>query len=327
MILKDFYNNIVSTEQRTLEFLRGKNLLPPADGHVCQKCGGGMKECRKDNRGVWHIFFRCRRRTCRTSKSVRQNSIFSDLGENNEFYTKLSLCKILELMYFFTMETPIAATTALTGMSETTMATWFAKFRQICGEVISYQGKLKGTDADPIKINESEFAGEKKYRKRKLNGAKPSTNEDIDRPWVFGLGQNTKCRYFHVKRRDRDTILPIIQRECEPGSVIYSEKSPPFGNLNKEGYVHYTCDPILHYEDPNTGVTIEVVADPFSDAKDAIFKKMKGVPVNTFQSHLDHLCWKILRRDSDDLFMTFLDDVWYVHNEKLKRGFESSSHL
>ena len=43
-------------------------------------------------------------------------------------------------------------------------------------------------------------------------------------PWVFGLKNGNYCRYFYVHRRDRETLLSIIERECEAGSEIHSDE-------------------------------------------------------------------------------------------------------
>ena len=50
--------------------------------------------------------------------------------------------------------------------------------------------------------------------------------------WVFGLKQGSDCRYFWVERRDRNTLIPIIERECEYGS----DEWPAYSNLNAMGY-------------------------------------------------------------------------------------------
>jgi len=46
----------------------------------------------------------------------------------------------------------------------------------------------------------------------------------VDGPWVFGLKNGNDCHYFYVHRRDRETLLPIIERECEAGSEIHSDE-------------------------------------------------------------------------------------------------------
>lgn len=68
---------------------------------------------------------------------------------------------------------------------------------------------------------------------------RPSSSEDSDievrngrnhgqivnGPWVgvFRLKYDSYCQYFYVLSRDKNMWFPIIQRECEVGTVIHSD--------------------------------------------------------------------------------------------------------
>jgi len=41
---------------------------------------------------------------------------------------------------------------------------------------------------------------------------------------------------------------------------------------------------------------------------------MQGVVSQLFQSRLDNLCWKVIRKNSNDLFVLFLEDVLSVYH-------------
>ena len=43
--------------------------------------------------------------------------------------------------------------------------------------------------------------------------------------------------------------------------------------------------------------------------KDLISEEEEKVPLYLFQSHLDHYCWKMKRKNESDRFLVFLDDV------------------
>ena len=88
---------------------------------------------------------------------------------------------------------------------------------------------MLGTAEEPIQIDEARFAGKRKHnRGRLLRGNRIPQSEDsdallennrnhgsrIDGPWVFGLKQGLDSCYFYVKRRDKETLIPIIAREC-----------------------------------------------------------------------------------------------------------------
>jgi hypothetical protein len=146
---------------------------------------------------------------------------------------------------------------------------------------------MVGTDVNPIQIDEARFAGRRKYnRGRMLSGDNPPLSEDsdadvknnrnhgrrIDGSWVFGLKQGSDCRYFYVQHRDRNTLIPIIKRECETGSVIHSDEWPAYGNLNVIGYSHLTVNHQRNYVDPVTGINTQAIERPWLDVKIGILK-------------------------------------------------------
>ena len=113
--------------------------------------------------------------------------------------------------------------------------------REVCGTIVSHRqrGKMVGTNNNLIQIDEARFAGQRKYnRGRMLNGDNARLSDDsdasaqnnanhgrrIDDPCDFALKQDSDCRYFYVEWRDRNTLSPIIERECEKGSVIHSDE-------------------------------------------------------------------------------------------------------
>jgi hypothetical protein len=72
MLLKDFYRNIICTEENALAFLRA-----PQDAEPCHRCGSDMQETRKRDRGgEYRHVLRCGRKVCQTSRSVRKGNAF-----------------------------------------------------------------------------------------------------------------------------------------------------------------------------------------------------------------------------------------------------------
>ena len=60
--------------------------------------------------------------------------------------------------------------------------------------------------------------------------------------WVFGLTQRgTRKSHFRVvPKRDRPTLLPIIQDVVTQGSTIYHDDWPVYSHLEQEGFDHGT---------------------------------------------------------------------------------------
>ena len=292
-----------------------------------------MQEKKKRNRkGEFIPLLRCPKKGCQTYRSVREgNNFFYYTDLNGKINSRLSLCEILELVFYFVYETPINTTITLTGKSPNTVTDWYNMCREVCSVMVSCQtrGKMVGTEENPIQIDEARFAGRRKYnRGRLLAGDHPPNSEDsdaepvnkknhgarIDGPWVFGLKNGLDCRYFYVERRDRETLIPIIQQECQIGSVIHSDEWPAYRCLRNIGYEHKTVNHQQNYVDPHSGAHTQSIERSWLDAKIDILKKKRGVPQQHLQSHLDHYCWKILRKH-DDLFPAFLKDVRHVHKQ------------
>ena len=122
----------------------------------------------------------------------------------------------------------------------------------------------------------------------------------VDGPWVFGLKNGNDCRFFYDHRRDRETLLLIIERECEAGSEIHSDEWAAYRCLTSRGFVHKTVNHQISYVDANTGAHTQNIERSWLDAKIKLLKKMRGVPLNHLQSHLDHYCWRLYRQDRPD---------------------------
>ena len=429
MHLKDFYRNVVVSEDAAVAFLREHELLEEVkDAEPCTKCGSTMEEKRRRNRaGEFKPVLRCPRRSCQTTRSVRKNNNFFHFNDRkNRPNCNLSLCEILELVFFFTSEVPVARTSAMTGKSSSTVIGWFNKCREVCSCVVSSscRGQLVGTDEKPIQIDVTKFTVRRKPpRVKKLspttigpkaeeNGANPVKKKKRERrvgdPWVFGVKQGSESRFFYVKNCDKETLVPIIKRECKIGSVIHSDDLPAYYELSHLGYCHHTIvgrktnvkseqrthTTQGHYESPVGPVSFPVGHPPqmnyvntlpaphvqvqgsyvnplpeahaqanyvnpmvpgthsqgsymnpvpethfisqsnyvnpvprtptpvsterkrtWLDAEIASLKKRTGlgVPDDMLQFHLDHYCWKALRKDAADIFLAFLKDIKYVY--------------
>lgn len=331
MRLRDFYENVGSSDVKALSFLRDYDLLSDDDSiPPCQKCGGEMSTSRKRDRGgEFRPVLRCRKKGCQTTRSVRSgNRFFHYTDINGRLNSNLKLHEILELVLMFVMEIPMETAVTLTGISKPTIVDWYNMCREVCSSIVRDRSPMIGTHLEPIQIDESRFAGRRKYnRGRILDGDQPAESEDdladvqnrrnhgrrIDGPWVFGLNQGNDWRYFWVERRDKSTLIPIIQRECAPGSVIHSDEWPAYKCLTSLGFEHDTVNHQENFVDPVSGAHTQSIERSWLDAKVKIMKKMRGVPTKYLQSHLDHVCWKAMRKGAPDLFVQFLRDVGDVY--------------
>lgn len=332
MLAKEFYTEI-SDETKALAFLRRHGLLDEEQGvSPCHRCGGEMKDSRKRRRnGEFMPVLRCRNRGCQTFRSVRRGNVFFHFTHlNNKLNCKLSLCQILELIFYFIQDISYDLVQSLTGRGTEAICDWFNMCRKVCTAIVSVRnrGQMVGTDEEPVQIDEARFAGRRKYNKcRMLQGDQAPNSPDskteldnnhnhercIDGPWVFGLKKGSDCRYFYVQRRDRETLQPIIQREVAEGSVIHSDEWPAYSYLSQLNFRHFSLNHQQYYVNPNTGANTQGIKRSWLDAKIRILKKMRGCNQRTFQSHLDYFCWRMMRKEATDFYLAFLADIRAVY--------------
>ncbi|KAL4112979.1 hypothetical protein QTP88_016691 [Uroleucon formosanum] len=86
--------------------------------------------------------------------------------------------------------------------------------------------------------------------------------------------------------------------------------------LTSRGFVHKTVNHQISYVDTNTGAHTQNIERSLLDAKVKLLKKMRGVPLNHLQSHLDHYYWRLYRQDRPDLFLAMLEDIENVNESQ-----------
>ena len=98
--------------------------------------------------------------------------------------------------------------------------------------------------------------------------------------WVLGLfdSQYVPARpYLPLeRRRDAATLLGIIQRQVQPGSILHTEQWAAYRQLQRQlGLNHITVNHSLHFVDPVTGVHTQHAQSNWSTAKEKL-KKNEG---------------------------------------------------
>ena len=116
MRAKDLYTQVIGDEVAATDFLRLYHLLEePVDIAPCRKCGGEMVERYRKIKNESRPVFRCIRKGCQTFRSVRLGNIFFSYTDlNNKLNCKLTLCEILELVYYFVKDLSFDLTEEMT---------------------------------------------------------------------------------------------------------------------------------------------------------------------------------------------------------------------
>lgn len=167
IILADLHRNTSSLED-TVYWLTKHGLL--ANKQTCPECEEPMKiyNCKQS---IDLLEWRCR--PCKCKKSIRNGSFFEN--------SKLSLDKLITLIYWWTTDAKQDIVIRETGISRVSVIDWFQFIRDICSELVENHSEPIG-GFDPIaneprivEIDESCFMGRKHNR-----------GNDREHHWVFG---------------------------------------------------------------------------------------------------------------------------------------------
>ncbi|KAE9531221.1 hypothetical protein AGLY_010427 [Aphis glycines] len=220
-------------------------------------------------------------------------SIFTYVDKNGKNKSGLSLYEIIELVWCWVNKFKVAQTEKITGRGHHTVSNWFNLCRDVVAEQFNKRGKMGGKELI-VQIDESIFQRKRKYNRGRLRlgDCKPVDNEDTDGnttdssednsneenqndqnknygsrvqgPWVFGMcclreDEILERRFYIVNKRDRDTLLPIIIQEIEPGSTVHSDEWRAYGTLKNYGFLHQTVNHSKNFIDPHTGAQTQTI--------------------------------------------------------------------
>ena len=139
-----------------------------------------------------------------------------------------------------------------------------------------------------MQIDESKF-GKRKYHR----------GHHVEGQWVFGgiEEDSRKCFLVAVEKRDEATLLPIIQKWIEPGTIIVSDCW--------KAYCNRTVNHSKEFVNEN-GDNTNKIEGHWRQAKCKLPKF--GVRKHLFSTYLAEFMWRYMHRN-EDLFAVFLIDV------------------
>ena len=137
--------------------------------------------------------------------------------------------------------------------------------------------------------------------------------------WVFGVvctAYSPARGYFEVvDRRDRDTLMPILQRVLLPGTEVHSDDWGAYFNMPAHAPNVQTHRVVVHaanFVDPVTGVHTQEVESAWARLKYKV-KMRKGVRHYDLQSFLNEHMWRDWRGEND-VFTNFLQVLSRYYN-------------
>lgn len=168
MKCRDFYARTCN-EEAAVGWLQEEGVFPPNNELPrCQTpgCEGNTRIFWRKIKDKTYPIARCG--TCKKGKSIRHfNEFFTFLDSNGRAHSNLSICVIMEIVYFWIMDCKLIQVERLTGLSHPTIVDWFNLCRNVPERMWALRQKMGGPGAT-IQIDETLLRGKRKSNKGRL---------------------------------------------------------------------------------------------------------------------------------------------------------------
>ena len=237
--------------------------------------------------------WRCPNAGCNAKLSVRTGSCFTG--------SRLSLQTIFLIIWKWCIELSLKVVSLETGVSQRIVGDFFHLFRTISCESLQITPIKLGGFNHIVEIDESCFRHSAKYGR----GRKPE--KEI---WVFGLidrNSEPSVSYLEVvEDRSAETLLPIIQAVCLPGTIIYSDCWAAYKRIQERLGFEHRC---VNHSDRRhrfvsaDGIHTQRIESYWNKCKTRL-KSMKGLYAHLIPGFLNELMWR--ERHTENRFNAFM---------------------
>ena len=293
--------------------------VPPA-GVVPATCFLGTAGClgtpydtTRVDRGRVRNVIRCRRcKRGRAPGNVIQQGVIcarTEVAQETPLLLRVN-CKVavlLEVVYHWSFKLTVSQVVALVGgdLKRDTTERIFHQLQALCLRALRAAPPMGGPGCSVVSIDEALMRGKRKYHRGRMllgdrvRGARGRNHgQAVDGPWVFGMACRTaegllELRMFYVLRRDRATLMPIVQRNVHRGAEVHSDEWRAYANLSTWSvppYRHYTVNHSENFVDPRTRAHTQRIETCWGHVKTAILRMRHGTKGN-LAFHLAEEWW------------------------------------
>ena len=280
------FSKIICTISNLLEYMRNNGLLTRV--YTCVKCDENCTLVRDISLSDTQIF-QCSNRQCKARYSIRTGSLFEK--------SKLSLTKLMTIIYFFCAGSSVGKCVKFTKVSRRVCIQWYNYCRDICTRYL-HDNPVHFNCS--VQIDETALGGKRKYNRGHVRG-KPR--------WIFGIIDNnaTKCYFQFVHDRKGVTLIPIIRAKVVEGNRINSDEAPVYGQL-RQWYTHGTVCHKREYVNRRTGVHTNGIENLWSVMKSKV-KECRGSQGDMLYGRLNEFQYRFNRKSEGEVYDLFLQDV------------------
>lgn len=185
--------------------------------------------------------------------SIRHGSFFMN--------SHLELRQIVGFVRMWVTSTELQVIEQEMDISHATAVIWNAYCYEISTAYCTRQSEQIGGDGKIVEIDESKF-GKRKYHR----------GHHVEGQWVFGgVERGTgKCFLVPVDKRDRATLIPLIQKYIKPGTTIMSDCWRAYDVLSELDFAHLKVNRSINFVDPTTGAHTNTVESLWRHVKNRI---------------------------------------------------------
>ena len=175
---------------------------------ICSSCTTPMN--------LYHsqMSYMCPKKICRKKISIKSNSFFVGC--------KLPVHQILHLAYLWLCKTSPSSTETQSGLSRPTISNFFSYFRELVASSPLPEDGCIGGEGIVVELDECKIAKRKYNRGRRVKGV-----------WILGhvRTQEKRTLFVPIEIRNAATLLPIIARHEQPGSVVRTDLWRAYSNI------------------------------------------------------------------------------------------------
>lgn len=213
------------SEREIVEVLQRLDFLPTH--YLCTQCNSTITRVVFETGR--HPYFRCRRKNCRSNKKIQlfKNTIFDA--------TKLSLGKVLEILWQFSCRRTVGDTSETLCVSKTTVTDLYRLFRSSLDLFVQRNSVKLGGSGIVVHVDETVITTPHGGIGRRA----PSNTV-----WVVGgVDINTRsCFLRFLPSRSRADLFDFFIDFIEPGSIIHTDSLSSYRTLSTLGFTHFTVN-------------------------------------------------------------------------------------
>lgn len=275
----EFAPILVSETYLQIGYLRSKGLLKRS--YDCPSCQVETQEI-KTSRNIDGFIFQCRNKTCECFEkyfSIRVNSFFARF--------KISLKNCLFLIWKWANDDSQESSLREVNVSRSVILKFYSELRKLCGVYFRHNPVFLGGEGIICQIDESLFRHKPKYH----------TGRAADyQIWVFGICDTSyspgKVFLRVVEQRNANTLIPLINQVCRPGTILISDEWAAYNSLYSSDFGYLSVNHSLNFVDPVTLAHTQNIESFWSKAKLKI-KKMKGIYGCLIPEFLNELMFRV----------------------------------